>query len=292
MYALSYPSIQLHEQLIFGNLMQTLLVPQPTNDPADPLNWPTWRKHAILGLVSMGAFCGDFASTCGIAAAPVQAKQWHMDLVVANYPNNLSALMCGLSGLVWMPLLNSWGRMPVFFWSTVMGLFFTLGCALSPTYEIYYAMRVLQTINVTTGQTIGLAFIKDMFFFHEHARKIGLWYTVFIASPFCGPLFGNIMVGRLQDWPSIFWLTFALIGMLLVLIVTLADESYYNRSVPAERQPRRNASQRIFRIVGFWQLRNHKGYFPNLAHSLKRLLTVFIKPIVPLTMVYYSAIYM
>ena len=28
--------------------------------------------------------------------------------------------------------------------------------------------------TLTACQTIGLSFIKDMFFFHEHARKIGM----------------------------------------------------------------------------------------------------------------------
>ncbi|KIW62485.1 hypothetical protein PV04_10658 [Phialophora macrospora] len=270
----------------------TVLVPQPSDDPADPLNWPSWRKHALLLLVAWGAFCGDFASTCGIAAAPVQAKEWAMNLVIANYPNNLSALMCGISGLLWMPLLNSWGRAPVLFWSTLLGFFFTLGCALSPTYEVYYGMRILQTVNASTGQTIGLAFIRDMFFFHEHARKIGIWYTIFIASPFCGPLFGNIMVAKLHNWPSVFWLTFGIIGLLLLAIVALADEPYYNRDISTERQPPRTASTRIFRILGVWQVENRHGYFPGVWQSYRRLLRVLIKPIIPLTMVYYSAIYM
>ena len=25
--------------------------PQPTGDPLDPLNWATWQKHVILGIV-------------------------------------------------------------------------------------------------------------------------------------------------------------------------------------------------------------------------------------------------
>ena len=27
------------------------LHPQPTADPLDPLNWSSWRKHSILGIV-------------------------------------------------------------------------------------------------------------------------------------------------------------------------------------------------------------------------------------------------
>ncbi len=28
---------------------------------------------------------------------------------MANYPNNIASLMSGVSGLVWMPLINCWG---------------------------------------------------------------------------------------------------------------------------------------------------------------------------------------
>jgi hypothetical protein len=31
--------------------------------------------------------------------------------------------------------------------------------------------------------------IKDVWFFHEHARKINVWSTAIILSPFLGPQF-------------------------------------------------------------------------------------------------------
>lgn len=34
------------------------LIPQPTNDPLDPLNWPLWLKFTTLIQVSLIAFLG------------------------------------------------------------------------------------------------------------------------------------------------------------------------------------------------------------------------------------------
>ncbi len=30
-----------------GKYAHIVLVPQPTDDPNDPLNWPQWRKHMV-----------------------------------------------------------------------------------------------------------------------------------------------------------------------------------------------------------------------------------------------------
>ena len=222
----------------------------------------------------------------------VQAEEWKVSPVVANYPNNLAAVMCGVSGLLWMPLLNSWGRIPVLFWSTFLGVMFSLGACLAPNYTTYYAMRALQGVTQSTGQTIGLAFVKDMFFFHEHARKIGIWYSIFISSPFYSPLLGNFLVGKLGTWQPIFWLVFACATYLLLMITIFGDETYYNRSITPELQRSRPQKERMLRVLGIWQLRQRKGYFPTVQRSYLRLLEVLTKPVIPMTMLFYSTVFM
>jgi MFS family permease len=185
---------------------QTILIPQPADDRNDPLNWSWLRKHAVLLCVSFGAFAGDFGMSIGIPATVLQSAEWHVSTSTINESNSLAVVMIGISSLVWIPLLNCWGRGPVLFWSTVLGLFFTLGCILAPTFPIYYAMRALQALTQGTGSSIGLALIQDMFFFHQYARKIGVWYAVFLISPFLGPMLGNFMVAGLGTWRPLFWL--------------------------------------------------------------------------------------
>ena len=96
-------------------------MPQPTDSSEDPLNWSEFKKHMILLCVAFGAFAGDFGSGAGIPAVAGQSKEWSLTTVSVTRANNLSIIMCGASGIVWMPLFNYWGRMPVLFWSSVMG---------------------------------------------------------------------------------------------------------------------------------------------------------------------------
>lgn len=44
---------------------RTVLIPQPSEDPQDPLNWPNWKKTMVLYIVSLIAFTGDYGSAIG-----------------------------------------------------------------------------------------------------------------------------------------------------------------------------------------------------------------------------------
>lgn len=158
-----------------------------------------------------------------------------------NYAGNLNVLMLGLGGVIWIPPIYFWGRAPVLFWTTFTGTFFTLACVLTPSFTVFYGFRALMGLTHTAGQTIGLAFIKDMFFFHEHARKIGLWVAFFFASPYMGPLLGNFIIDGTGEWRPVFWLVFAIGCLDLLLIVLFLDETWYRRELGQADQPDRGS---------------------------------------------------
>ena len=43
----------------------TILVPKPSDDPYDPLNWSRFRKNLLLGIIAATAFLPDFMSATG-----------------------------------------------------------------------------------------------------------------------------------------------------------------------------------------------------------------------------------
>jgi MFS family permease len=159
-----------------------------------------------------------------------------------------------------------------------------MGCAVAPNFTTFYALRALMGLFLTSGQVIGLSFIKDMFFFHQHARKIGIWATLFVLAPYLAPLFGNFIIAGTGDWRLIFWVVFAICMVDLTLIVLFADESWYRRDIPISDQPDRGV--RLMRLVGIWQIKHHKAYFLTIGASLTRLFAVLGKPIVIPCMVY------
>lgn len=52
---------------------KTILIPQPSSDPHDPLNWTYAKKHIILTIISIVAFMPDFGSSMGIITLLPQA---------------------------------------------------------------------------------------------------------------------------------------------------------------------------------------------------------------------------
>jgi MFS family permease len=92
---------------------------------------------------------------------------------------------------------------------------------------------------VATG--IVLTFIlssKDVWFFHEHPRKINIWSTAIILSPFLGPQFMAAILST-STWRTGMWLCFGLITLGLVCTIVLGEETFYPRHLPQEQIPQK-----------------------------------------------------
>ena len=235
-------------------------------------------------IVAFTGFLADFTSAGGVPLIQVQGLHWGLDPNVVNYAGNLNVAFLGIGGIFWAVVASCWGRLPVMFWTTLLGAICMLVSAVTTDFLVYYAFRALTGFTLVSYQIVGLASVKDMFFFHEHARKIGIWVVFFIVSPYLSPLFayfilegtgGNSPFGG--DWRAVLWLVFAIVCLDLALIVLFADETFYNRSFSLDAQPLRGS--RILRLLGIWQTKNRK-YFPSPWQSCKRILLLLIKPIV------------
>lgn len=52
----------------------TILIPQPSDSPNDPLNWTRVRKHVILIIISCTALLPDYGSATGAVTLTAQGK--------------------------------------------------------------------------------------------------------------------------------------------------------------------------------------------------------------------------
>ena len=53
---------------------RTVLIPQPSDDPNDPLNWSQTKKNIVLAVVSACTFLPDYGSVTGAVTLIPQAK--------------------------------------------------------------------------------------------------------------------------------------------------------------------------------------------------------------------------
>ena len=83
-----------------------MLVPQPSDDPNDPLNWSNLKKNLLLLAISLAAFQSDFQTAVGIPGVALQSLDWNISPVHVNYAGNLNVLMKYVCPISYCPVLT------------------------------------------------------------------------------------------------------------------------------------------------------------------------------------------
>ncbi|KAK8065972.1 hypothetical protein PG997_012719 [Apiospora hydei] len=253
----------------------TRLIPQPSSDAHDPLNWPWRKKHMILFIVAFSALLPDYGSATGAVTLLPQSKEWNMTEDEVNHSQ---------VGNVFTVILSAYfGRLPVMFYFLVVALATAIWCAAATTFDSFMAARILNGFFSTISQGGGLMFIQDMFFFHERARKINLWASFFVISPYLGPLLAAFMAAA-KPWPVPFCVYAVETGLALILTVLFVEETFYDRRAPETEQPPRGT--RVGRLLGIAQYKT-RHVRNSFAEACMRSVKVAIKPTVAISCIYY-----
>ncbi|RMY69094.1 hypothetical protein D0863_06682 [Hortaea werneckii] len=121
--------------------------------------------------------------------------------------------------------------------------------------------------------------IRDIFFLHENPRKINIWSGFIIASPYLGPFMASFVVWGLT-WRWVYWIYAILNYVGLLLIILFADETFFDRRLPANQQPAWRS--RPMRLVG---VERHGTY--NVIESCCRpFVAIFKLPVLIITVFY------
>ncbi|KAI7194669.1 MFS general substrate transporter [Hortaea werneckii] len=133
---------------------------------------------------------------------------------------------------------------------------------------------------VGAGQTGGLIWIRDIFFLHEIPRKINIWSGFIIASPYLGPFMASFVVWGLT-WRWVYWIYAILNYVGLLLIMLFADETLFDRRLPANQQPAWRS--RPLRLAGVERHGTHKV----VESCCRPFVAIFKLPVLIITVFYF-----
>ncbi|KAH9810227.1 major facilitator superfamily domain-containing protein [Melampsora americana] len=216
----------LASQLKLDETGTMILWPQPDDNPDDPQNWPSQKKLQILIVLTLASFIPDFCGTISIPSTFQLANEFNTTPGrINNLTTNWAVFMLGPGGLVATILVKRYGRLPILFWSQLIGLGFLIGCATSRDLNTFAAMRCINAFFSSAPQVMGLYVINDMYPFHLQARKVNIWTSGFLCSPFVAPwLFGYLNAKISYRWG--YWIA------LVILIGFFVEETSYARNSP------------------------------------------------------------
>jgi MFS family permease len=197
---------------------------------------------------------------------------------VPDVANSISGaiFMQGPGGLLAVPLVQRYGRLPVLFWSQFLTLVCTIGAYGASSYAGFTACRTLQGFFGAPPQVIGLSMIHDMFFFHERARKINIWAFSFLIGPYLGPFIAGFIAEKL-DWRNNFGVLAGFYGLSVLLIICFGDETLFDREHHHEAEQSTGIVARISKLTGLYGLRRTAGK-PGLWEVTKDLFGLLARP--------------
>ncbi|KAE8149069.1 major facilitator superfamily domain-containing protein [Aspergillus avenaceus] len=206
--------------------------PQPSDDPLDPLNWPSWRKFVVLLIMSLYAAIGNFTSSSIASAFPLYATPMAFNPPVSigklGHLVAVNALMMGAANILWVPLANTFGRRGVTLFNMLLLTMCSIWAAYAKTYDSLLAARFFMGVGVAPADTIAPNVVGEIYFTHQRGKAMG-FYTIFICI---GPILGGIAGGYIAErlglaW--IHWVNVILSGSLFVLCLLLVPETLYVR---------------------------------------------------------------
>ncbi|PIL31087.1 MFS general substrate transporter [Ganoderma sinense ZZ0214-1] len=214
-----------------GKNSHIILIPQPSDDPCDPLNWPRWRKEACFWtLVFTSGLTGALFS---IASAGFLVLAKHFEVSVDTVASALTtyAPALAISILFQNTLAVKYGLRIVYLGSTFLIFIGCLWTALSPNLTSIRVSRIFQGFGMAPAQCLIATTLEHIYFVHERGSRSIIWNFALIGGTTLGPFIYGYVIQHLS-WQLGFWFASIACGLSFVCVFCFVPETTRHRQAP------------------------------------------------------------
>ncbi|KAL5363877.1 major facilitator superfamily domain-containing protein [Aspergillus floccosus] len=188
-YAGIDPSLLKHDPT--GNIV---LVPQPSDSPNDPYNWPRWKKELFTITYGWGCGCvGAVGPLLGAAFVPL-AKEFGVPLntfVSGVQGSTIAGVAFG--SLLCNSLAVKYGKRPIYLITTLGLMVSCFWAAEAKSFASLVAARAICGICMAPLEALIPASIADIWFVHERGLRtaifnLGVLGGINLAVPIAGAI--------------------------------------------------------------------------------------------------------
>ncbi|EMC93683.1 hypothetical protein BAUCODRAFT_76266 [Baudoinia panamericana UAMH 10762] len=215
-----------------GRNAHIVLVPQPSDSPNDPLNWPQWKKEMTYLAICVSTALGG---ALGPILSPVQgeiAHQYHVSIEESALPAGYALMTAGIMAYVSHVWARSLGKRGIYIISTAILLATSIWTTQVTTFNGLLAARTVQGLGNGAYESIAVSTIGDLFFVHERGKRIVMFNIATLGMANLAPIAGGV-ISQKYGWKTQFTIISAFTAVALVLILVAVPEhgNYYRPSI-------------------------------------------------------------
>ncbi|EEP82993.1 conserved hypothetical protein [Uncinocarpus reesii 1704] len=224
-----------------------ILVPQPSDDPNDPLNWPLWRRDLILAILSLASVICTTTSPLMAANSVTIATQLRRTFTDVALLTGYHLCAVGAAGFLFVPTARIWGKRHLFLLGNAIVVVSCAWAGASGTnYNSLLAARIFQGIGLAPFEALVNAAIGDLYFVHVSVcdalnlapvltkpQERGIRMAVSNVALFGGAFLTPVLVGKItytMGWAWSFYFVAIFAGLCLPLVYFFVPEIAYRRA--------------------------------------------------------------
>lgn len=151
------------------------MVPQPSESPRDPLNWPRWKKELLLIIISIDtAIVGAWGPMISPGFVEM-AAQFHMSYNSLNGGLGWAIFAIGISCFITNGLSVKFGRRPILIGGNLFLFISSVWAYFAKDYKSLLASRIFGAIGMSPFEVLVTAVIGDIYFVHERGLRLAVW---------------------------------------------------------------------------------------------------------------------
>ncbi|KAK8061230.1 hypothetical protein PG997_015451 [Apiospora hydei] len=205
-----------------------LLVPRPSEDPEDPLNWTFRRKIlATSCVVVYTTMVAIPASAVYSIVTPIR-QDTSLTLTDINNGTGIMFLFYGWGCIFWQAIALQYGKRPVYLFSCLANIIILATAPLCTTSGTYTANRIILGFFGSPVESLCEISVVDVWFAHERPKYLA-WYgwSLALTGKLAPMLAGFINYGMNWQWTLWWWAIF--IAIAFVYCFFLMEETNYDR---------------------------------------------------------------
>ena len=221
-----------------GGQRDIVLVPAPSDDPDDPLNWSAKRKLLSTTCVCVYTLMVGIASAAIYSVLEPIAKDTGLTLNDLNAGTGYMFLLFGWGCLVWQPLALQYGKRPVYLLSILATMAIMVWVPYTKSNGQWIASKVLQGFFGAPIESLCEISVTDIYFTHERGTYMALYALFLAGSNFFAPIIaGFINDGQGWKWVLYWCSIFCAIGFVF-LFFFMEETNYHRRAGPIDTTKR------------------------------------------------------
>ncbi|ODV74623.1 MFS general substrate transporter [Cyberlindnera jadinii NRRL Y-1542] len=207
-----------------------VLIPTPSDDPDDPLNWTPRRKWMSMFCVVVYTYGVGIPSAAIYSVLTNISAKTGISLGDLNSGTGYMFLFFGLGCMIFQPLALQYGKRPVYLFSVLAT---ALVCIWSPyckTNAEWIGSKILQGFVGAPIESLCEISVSDIFFEHERATGMSIYGLALLTSNYIAPVVAGFITNGMEwEWVMYFCSIWGAVAFIFLFL--FMEETNYNRKV-------------------------------------------------------------